>query len=70
MGPVTVGRKRLTRFVIIHITTAMASDFIQPISYKLPRAMSQAIPPIVDAKNPAAVTKSAISLTVLFCFAL
>jgi hypothetical protein len=48
----TVGRKKLTMAAIIHTTIAIPSAFNQPMLYKKPRAISQAIPPIIDANHP------------------
>jgi len=48
----TVGRTKLTMAAIIHTIIAMPSAFSQPMLYKTPRAISQAIPPMRDANHP------------------
>ena len=51
-GPIIVGKKKLTMAAIIHTIRAMPSAFSQPMLYKKPRAISQAIPPMRDANHP------------------
>jgi hypothetical protein len=51
-GPIMVGRKKLTMAAIIHTIRAMPSALSQPTLYKMPRAISQAIPPMRDANHP------------------